>query len=733
MSDKTFVSKLQAALTKEGAAYHRQNYEAQRLAIRIEELLRRHYRLGVDAVPDNLETSLSNAMLQVKNGTFRHIPSIVKVDAASFFLCLRSLLDSDYCKTAYLFFKDLTFGVGEYEPILAEEIIQTAMNGVNRDDISIKFENCASSLNLIFQNSSLKNIVLQNVKAPEFSFTGSSLNSFTSIACEIDGLDLDYSTIRQHVFITDHRAVQETSGTPEIKLENADVLGDLNIKGQNSLCIAAKSLKLTGSFELSGKSSEAQLPIKLDIGGAELKKRCRFRYLEIVCKKGATFDMSASRIDFLDLSSLRTDFLKPLQKNGTKQIGLDHFEVRRIAPPVGEADDTKSTNDFLIDFLKLGSEPNNLDEYSQPGTGNYVTLASALRRSGYNTIADQVALLQAEKKLKDSEIGRSIKPSTHIMLMSLSVLAFFFLILSRSIADVFEKKLSDYSIFNFFYIYGPPAFLSLAVAGMFFFKSWLVEYLVYWIETSILWLFKNGQKPIYATFTLVLITLAGTVVFWMAEYKGLVTPTLPEIYHLELKLHQIDKIRGYPPFNHSHFDKSFDREMLEIKKFHTEKSVALEQKALNAACKGKKNRKTCMDDLSLVGLFKACRLNWANPLAIPDEEWTKYALKGMSSNTKKIYNSIWWDRKMICEKFLPAEHSKFVAFIYSLDIAIPLLDLRQEEEWGPSIVKANSGEISGWGLVLVVTESVLIVFGWLTAIILAAAITGLADPSRKRP
>ena len=72
-------------------------------------------------------------------------------------------------------------------------------------------------------------------------------------------------------------------------------------------------------------------------------------------------------------------------------------------------------------------------------------------------------------------------------------------------------------------------------------------------------------------------------------------------------------------------------------------------------------------------------------------------------------------------KAMPPEYTGFSPAIYSLDVILPLLDLKQETEWRPIVRKTGGGELEA-GLWLRRLMWVEIVFGWVTSLLLVSVL-----------
>jgi hypothetical protein len=75
---------------------------------------------------------------------------------------------------------------------------------------------------------------------------------------------------------------------------------------------------------------------------------------------------------------------------------------------------------------------------------------------------------------------------------------------------------------------------------------------------------------------------------------------------------------------------------------------------------------------------------------------------------------------------LPAEYTPFDPFIYSLDVVLPLLDLKQENEWRPIVHGPGGSELPyGHGLRFLMWFETM--FGWITSLLLVSALGRLAQ------
>lgn len=81
-----------------------------------------------------------------------------------------------------------------------------------------------------------------------------------------------------------------------------------------------------------------------------------------------------------------------------------------------------------------------------------------------------------------------------------------------------------------------------------------------------------------------------------------------------------------------------------------------------------------------------------------------------------------WTR---CDK-MPPEHSHFSASFYSLDVILPLVDLKQESDWSPIVEESLTwwSAPGAWVRLLMWVE---VLFGWITSLLLVSAVGRLVQ------
>ena len=83
-----------------------------------------------------------------------------------------------------------------------------------------------------------------------------------------------------------------------------------------------------------------------------------------------------------------------------------------------------------------------------------------------------------------------------------------------------------------------------------------------------------------------------------------------------------------------------------------------------------------------------------------------------------------WTR---CSAF-PASHPRFNPWIYSLDLILPVVDLRQDDAWGPIVATKGGAHPLPWGMWLQVVIWLEILIGWLGSLLLVAVLGKLVKP-----
>ena len=77
-----------------------------------------------------------------------------------------------------------------------------------------------------------------------------------------------------------------------------------------------------------------------------------------------------------------------------------------------------------------------------------------------------------------------------------------------------------------------------------------------------------------------------------------------------------------------------------------------------------------------------------------------------------------------CARQMPPEYSEFSAIVYSMDVALPVVNLRQMDDWSPRVVDHEGKTITSGHLVRI-WEWVQILLGWAFSLLFVSAIGGI--------
>ncbi|MEP1429813.1 MAG: hypothetical protein ABJO58_10145 [Rhizobiaceae bacterium] len=79
----------------------------------------------------------------------------------------------------------------------------------------------------------------------------------------------------------------------------------------------------------------------------------------------------------------------------------------------------------------------------------------------------------------------------------------------------------------------------------------------------------------------------------------------------------------------------------------------------------------------------------------------------------------------LCARSIPSEYSTFNALIYSIDVAVPVVNFRMQEDWSPRVVDWQSGEHDWGGWFVRSWEWLQILLGWAFSLLFVSAIGGI--------
>lgn len=173
---------------------------------------------------------------------------------------------------------------------------------------------------------------------------------------------------------------------------------------------------------------------------------------------------------------------------------------------------------------------------------------------------------------------------------------------------------------------------------------------------------------------------------------------------------------------------------------HDEKTFQSNGQASEESTANLNEMRVNIEAIPLLAFHNACRINWALPDLIEEDDWVNAIMNRYAKDEEHVHPDKLklstalqaLSKRAVCERFLPAEYSAFSPFIYAADLVIPLLDLRIEDEWSLRVTEPNSGETIKGAKFLRLVEVLAVILGWIAAIVLAGAVTTLAEGRRLR-
>ncbi|MEP0943222.1 MAG: hypothetical protein ABJH20_16080 [Rhizobiaceae bacterium] len=79
----------------------------------------------------------------------------------------------------------------------------------------------------------------------------------------------------------------------------------------------------------------------------------------------------------------------------------------------------------------------------------------------------------------------------------------------------------------------------------------------------------------------------------------------------------------------------------------------------------------------------------------------------------------------LCARSIPSEYSTFNALIYSIDVAVPVVDFRMQDDWSPRVVDWQTGNTDWTGWWVRSWEWLQVGFGWTFSLLFVSAIGGI--------
>lgn len=79
----------------------------------------------------------------------------------------------------------------------------------------------------------------------------------------------------------------------------------------------------------------------------------------------------------------------------------------------------------------------------------------------------------------------------------------------------------------------------------------------------------------------------------------------------------------------------------------------------------------------------------------------------------------------LCARTIPSEYSTFNALVYSIDVAVPVVNFRMQDDWSPRVVGWKSGATDWTGWWVRSWEWLQVAFGWAFSLLFVSAIGGI--------
>ena len=153
-----------------------------------------------------------------------------------------------------------------------------------------------------------------------------------------------------------------------------------------------------------------------------------------------------------------------------------------------------------------------------------------------------------------------------------------------------------------------------------------------------------------------------------------------------------------------------------------------------------------------------CRLDWVDfepQLGVDHDEARIAAARATGTPPVVDANGVALvaDWTTICKRAMPSEYTTYSPWLYALDVLLPIVDLRQENDWAPRVTDETGAVIApwsqsapwgwgvavrflewipgfeaskwGWGYAVRLFEWLLILVGWGLSALLVGAVTGI--------
>lgn len=578
-----------------------------------------------------------------------------------------------------------------------------------------------------------------------------------------------------------------------IRFENAYIGQDFRCMDQqqaganSGLFFNFAHSRIDGGMFISSPKEREKLRISLNAENLRVQGQLQLMNFEFFWLDQRKFRGNA-QYSTLPALSLRFAQIGTLEFIGNLKGVLDAPEEKNLEPWAFESrisvnDNRPGLRDFTISEARLNSEDTSnlkdredfwekFSELSQTDKNSrrqYIMLARALERGGDRDSSDRLlseeSLSSITDRLNENSLFGKIpyvslggfglivlkKLARLFLLLVFSLMMIF--VLAHMVVDSFysgetkiiEKLEPITDIFsNYIRIYIYPIFIYVLK-----FISILIVVLLAFIFSRLLLpksnrnvvgafkaifdylshhTIRGGLEPLAVVSYVFALWLFGSLVFSAAMYLGYMAPDESDVSRAEYELLLLGKA-GHMTGKNSEARHAFyqgcwiDNDRLEMQ---PPKNLRGEPKSTD-----REKIKDQIKKIPLIAFHTACRANWAIPDKIPQNLWKEKIIERLKQRKDVNQSLPYHNKSCICERFLPAEYSTFYPMIYAADVVIPLLNLRLEEQWSIRISEPHSGETKPLAVFFLIVEVIMVVMGWVFALVLAGALSGLADPTRR--
>lgn len=464
-------------------------------------------------------------------------------------------------------------------------------------------------------------------------------------------------------------------------------------------------------------------------------------------------EISVGRLGFIhDSKTGEDESNKKRVKQQNKQGVFWRNFISHVSDPenhiIGANGKINSNSDIDVSKTDTGRFRRTLTEFADALSGGRAWKSSDVLRTVEKDIEIRLER-RGRKWLYSSKWLGPILPCLILLLLIISVLV---------APGVSLKDANSFVAVAFLFLFAAPAVLLCFPNS----RTWFTEHVEYLFRRASFNAIADGISPLNVLAYVLALWGFTSIMFTAAAYHGLMAPDHTDIFHSEFELLMVQEVsdlddvltRGESGSNGSESateqgntqwfrDRSeglfnynlHETTNAELERLEFDQSTGKKRPEINLLKKKDQVDKFYWN-IPLGAYHMGCRLNWSRPDMIEKDKWAKKIkdryepVTDLTPDEQTILLEA-MDMKAVCERMLPAEYSMFEPALYALDVVIPLLDLRQEEQWSVRVAEPHSGERNYWAFFLVVAEAICMTIGWLFALVVAGAVTGLSDPNRR--